>query len=459
MTTVILSGGSGTRMWPISRTLMPKQFVRLNNGKSLFQKTVERNKNISSKIMVISNEAQKFLVLDHLSTLGTIDSTFIWEEEGKNSAAAIIMAALNSEEDEILNIVPSDHLIEKQETYEATMNQAKALAQENNIVAVGIEATFPATGYGYISHKGEDIKAFIEKPEESLAKSFLEEGGYLWNGGMYCFKVSHFIHECERVIPEFLEEVRSAFVKAKRIDNECSISAQSVKNIASISIDTLLMEKITSDFKVVKLSSKWNDLGSFDALDDLCEDETFANKKDENLISINANNNCVISSNRMIATLDVDDLIIVDTPDALLITKKGSSQGVKEVVAELKRRKSDLVSTPSTVVRPWGNYTVLENNEAYKTKKIVVKPGKRLSLQSHFHRNEHWIIVSGTARVTVGEEVKLLCANESTYIPAGYKHRLENPGIIDLVMIEAQVGEYLEEDDIVRYEDDFNRAA
>ena len=459
MTTVILSGGSGTRMWPISRTLMPKQFVRLNNGKSLFQKTIERNKNISSKIMVVSNEAQKFLVLDHLSTLDAIDSTFIWEEEGKNSAAAIIMAALNSEEDEILNIVPSDHLIDNQKAYEVTMKHAKAWAQENNIVAVGIEATFPATGYGYISHKGEEVKAFIEKPKESLAKSFLEEGGYLWNGGMYCFKVSHFIDECKRVIPEFFEEVKSAFMKAKYIDNECSVSAQSVKNIASVSIDTLLMEKITSDFKVVKLSSKWNDLGSFDALDDLCDDETFANKKDENLISINANNNCVISSNRMIATLDVDDLIIVDTPDALLITKKGSSQGVKEVVAELKRRKSDLVSTPSTVVRPWGNYTVLENNEAYKTKKIVVKPGKRLSLQSHFHRNEHWIIVSGTARVTVGEEIKLLHANESTYIPAGYKHRLENPGIIDLVMIEAQVGEYLEEDDIVRYEDDFNRAA
>jgi len=459
MTTVILSGGSGTRMWPISRTLMPKQFVRLNNGKSLFQKTVLRNKNISSKMMVISNETQKFLVLDHLSTLGEIDSNYIWEEEGKNSAAAIIMAALNSDEDEILSIVPADHLIDDQKAYEKTMRHAEELAREDNIVAVGIEATYPATGYGYISHDGEDVKAFIEKPDEALATSFLEKGGYVWNGGIYCFKVSHFLSECQRVIPELLEEIQVAFNEATIISNECSISSKSVKNVESISIDNALMEKLDIQFKVVSLSSKWNDLGSFDALDELCDDETFSDNSDENIISINSNNNCIITSDRMIATLDVDDLIIVDTPDALLITKKGSSQGVKKVVAELKRRNSDLVSTPSTVVRPWGDYTVLENNEAYKTKKIVVKPGKRLSLQSHFHRNEHWIIVSGTANVTVGEETKRLQANESTYIPAGHKHRLENPGLIDLVMIEAQVGEYLEEDDIVRYEDDFNRAA
>lgn len=459
MTTVILSGGSGTRMWPISRTLMPKQFVRLNNGKSLFQKTVLRNQNISSKMMVISNETQKFLVLDHLSTLGEIDSNYIWEEEGKNSAAAIIMAALNSDEDEILSIVPADHLIDDQVAYEKTMRDAENLAREDNIVAVGIEATYPATGYGYISHKGEDVQAFIEKPEESLAKSFLEKGGYVWNGGIYCFKVSHFLNVCQMIIPELLEEIKVAFRTAKCIGNECTISANSVKAVESISIDNALMEKLDTQFKVVSLSSKWNDLGSFDALDDLCDDETFSDNTDENIISINSNNNCIISSDRMIAALDVDDLIIVDTPDALLITKKGSSQGVKKVVAELKRRNSDLVVTPSTVARPWGSYTVLENTEAYKTKKIVVKPGKRLSLQSHFHRNEHWIIVSGTANVTVGEETKRLQANESTYIPAGYKHRLENPGLIDLVMIEAQVGEYLEEDDIVRYEDDFNRAA
>lgn len=458
MTTVILSGGSGTRMWPISRTLMPKQFVKFNNNSSLFQKTIERNISLSDKIMVVSNESQKFLVLDQFEELSNVNSSYIWESVGKNSAFAIIMAALNSQEDEILSIVPADHLIDNQEEYEKTMTKAIELAEANNIVAVGIEATFPATGYGYISHSGEDVNKFIEKPNEATAKSFLEDGNYLWNGGIYCFKVSHFLAECEYLIPELLENVKNAFNEAKVHDREILLSSKSVEEIESISIDNALMEKLDSNFKVVPLMSKWNDMGSFDAFDDVCDD-TFINTDNQDVISINSHNNCILSSNRTIATLDVDDLIIVDTPDALLITKKGSSQGVKEVVKELKKRDSELLTTPSTVARPWGNYTVLENNQAYKTKKIVVRPGKRLSLQSHFHRNEHWIIVSGTAMVTVGDEIKLLQANESTYIPAGHKHRLENPGRIDLVMIEAQVGEYLEEDDIVRYEDDFNRIA
>lgn len=459
MTTVILSGGSGTRMWPISRTLMPKQFVRFDNNKSLFQKTVLRNINISKNIMVISNESQKFLVLDHLHEIGNINSKYIWESVGKNSAPAIIMAALNSQEDEILCIVPSDHIIDDQDEYEKTINKAKALAKEDNIVAVGIEATFPATGYGYISHNGENVKSFTEKPQEELAKSFIKDGNYLWNGGIYCFKVSHFLNECQRVIPDLLESVKHAFENAVVFDNECNITAQSIENIESISIDNALMEKIESNFKVVSLSSKWNDMGSFDAIDDICDNSDFINTNNSNNISIKSSNNCILPSNRLIATVDVNDLIIVDTPDALLIAKKGSSQDVKEVVKKLKERNSELVTTPTTVARPWGSYTVLENTQVYKTKKIVVRPGKRLSLQSHFHRNEHWIIVSGTAMVTVGEEIKLLKANESTYIPAGHKHRLENPGLIDLVMIEAQVGEYLEEDDIVRYEDDFNRVA
>lgn len=459
MTTVILSGGSGTRMWPISRTLMPKQFVRFDNNKSLFQKTVLRNMDLSENIMVISNESQKFLVLDHLHEIGDINSKYIWESVGKNSAAAIIMAALNSQEDEILCIVPSDHIIEDQDAYEKTINKAKALAKADNIVAVGIEATYPATGYGYISHNGENVKSFTEKPEEKLAKSFLKDGNHLWNGGIYCFKASHFLNECQRVIPDLLESVKNAFENAVIFGNECNITAESVDNIESISIDNALMEKIESNFKVVSLSSKWNDMGSFDAIDDICDNSDFIDINNPNNISIKSSNNCILPSNRLIATVDVNDLIIVDTPDALLIAKKGSSQDVKEVVKELKERNSELVTTPTTVARPWGSYTVLENTPVYKTKKIVVRPGKRLSLQSHFHRNEHWIIVSGTAMVTVGEEVKLLKANESTYIPAGYKHRLENPGLIDLVMIEAQVGEYLEEDDIVRYEDDFNRVA
>ncbi|WP_294965510.1 mannose-1-phosphate guanylyltransferase/mannose-6-phosphate isomerase [Sulfurimonas sp.] len=458
MTTVILSGGSGTRMWPVSRTLMPKQFVRVNSGQSLFQKTVERNMNISEKIMVISNISQKFLVLDHLYEISEIDSRYIWESVAKNSTAAIIMAALNSDNSEVLCIVPSDHIIQNQQEYEKSISAAITLAKKDNIVAIGIKPTFASTGFGYILHDKNNVKSFVEKPNKELAKSFINNGNYLWNGGIYCFKVSHFLDECKRVIPKLLNAVKVSFSEAKKIDKECYISEPSVKDIESISIDNALMENLKSNFKVVPLSSKWNDMGSFDSLDDIC-DSSFIDTDSKNIISIESNNNCIVSSNRMIATLNVDNLIIVDTPDALLVTTKGNSQGVKKVVQELQKRKSDLVTTPSTVTRPWGTYTVLENNQAYKTKKIVVRPGKRLSLQSHFHRNEHWIIVSGTARVTVGDEIKLLKANESTYIAAGQKHRLENPGRIDLVMIEAQVGEYLEEDDIVRYEDDFNRIA
>ncbi|MFT5662560.1 MAG: mannose-1-phosphate guanylyltransferase [Sulfurimonas sp.] len=458
MTTVILSGGSGTRLWPISRTLMPKQFVKFNTNTSLFQKTVLRNCTLSDKLMVISNIEQKFLVLDQLQDIESVHTAFIWESIGKNSACAIIMAALNSDKDEILSIVPADHLIDNQEEYETTIKQAVELAKDNNIVAVGIEPTHPATGYGYIKHNAQNVCSFIEKPHKELAESFLEDGNYLWNGGIYCFKVSHFLHICEKIIPQLLASIKKSFTESIFVDKECTVLAKSVIDIESVSIDNALMEKLHNNFKVVPLVTKWNDMGSFDSLDEICQD-SFLETNNQDLISIESHNNCVVSSTRMIATLNVDNLIIVDTPDALLITTKGNSQGVKKVVNELHKRKSDLLTTPATVTRPWGTYTVLENTTAYKTKKIVVNPGKRLSLQSHFHRNEHWIIVSGTARVTVGEEIKLLKANESTYIPAGEKHRLENPGRIKLVMIEAQIGEYLEEDDIVRYEDDFNRIA
>ncbi len=458
MTTVILSGGSGTRLWPISRTLMPKQFVKFNQNNSLFQNTVLRNSNISDKFMVISNLEQKFLVLDHLQDIENTNSSYIWESIAKNSAAAIIMAALSADDSEILCIVPSDHIINNQNAYEKTILQAKELAQKNNIVAVGIKPTFAATGYGYIKHNNENIESFIEKPSDDTAQSFLEDGNYLWNGGIYCFKVSHFLNTCKKIIPELLDNVQQSFNASMQIENECTVLAQDVHNVESISIDNALMEKLHHDFKVVPLNSEWNDMGSFDSIDEVCDDN-FLSRSEENIISIESNNNCIISSDRMIATLNVDNLIIVDTPDALLITTKGHSQGVKKIVNELNKRSSDLTKTPATVTRPWGTYTVLENTTAYKTKKIVINPGKRLSLQSHFHRNEHWIIVSGTARVTVGNDVKLLHANESTYIPAGEMHRLENPGCIKLVIIEAQVGEYLEEDDIVRYEDDFNRIA
>ncbi len=454
MTNIILCGGNGTRLWPISRSLMPKQFVKLFNNQSLFQLTVERNSKVCDSQFIVSNAQQYFLALDQLEELCKENSSYLLEPEGRNTAPAIALACFALSKDEIVLVTPSDHLIKDEKEYKKVLEKAKDLASQNNLVTFGIKPTFPEIGFGYIESDGLDVKAFHEKPDIDTARSYLNAGNYYWNSGMFCFKAGVFLAELKLHSPEVYEKSLEAFSNADK-KNLYRIKHEDMINIPDDSIDYAVMEK-SSKVKVIPSDIDWSDIGSFDALfEELPKDEN-NNTLNEKHISIDSKNNLIYGQDRYIATINVEDLIIVDTGDALLVSKKGSSQKVKELVREIKKT-TELHNIHLTSHRPWGIYTVLEDTPGYKIKRIKVKPGKKLSLQKHFHRNEHWIVVSGTATVTVGDEVKLLRPNESTYIKIGEVHRLANNGIIPLILIEVQVGEYTGEDDIVRIDDDFNR--
>lgn len=456
MTNVILCGGAGTRLWPISRSLMPKQFIKLFDNKSLFQLTVERNSRLCQSQFIVSNAEQYFLALDQLEELNKSNNSYLLEPVGRNTAPAIALACMALNDDEIVLVTPSDHLIKDEKEYEKVINKAKEFANDNKIVTFGITPTFAETGYGYIESVNEfNVKAFHEKPNFEIATSYLKAGNYYWNSGMFCFKAGVFLEELKKYSPKIYETSKIAFANVNKQDL-IRIKYDDMINIPENSIDYAVMEK-SNIVKVVPSNIFWSDVGSFDALyEELSKDEN-NNTKNENHISINSKNNLVYGNERKIATVDIEDLIIIDTGDALLISKKGSSQKVKKVVEKLKEQNSQLHNIHLIGYRPWGTYTVLEDSNGYKIKRIEVNPGKRLSLQRHFHRSEHWIVVSGTATVTVGDEIRFVRPNESTYIKAGELHRLENEGKIPVILIEAQVGEYTGEDDIIRVEDDFKR--
>ncbi len=455
MTNIILCGGNGTRLWPISRTLMPKQFVKLFHNRSLFQLTIKRNENICDQQFIVSNAEQYFLAVDQLEELSVTHNKFLLEPVGRNTAPAIALACLALDKDEIVLVSSSDHLIKDEETYAKVLEYAKVLAEADNLVTFGITAEYAETGYGYIEANGEDVKAFHEKPDAATAQKYVDAGNFYWNSGIFCFKAGVFLEELQKYSPEIYKTSKVAYENAKN-DTMLRISYEDMEVIPEDSIDYAVMEK-SSKVKVVSADIDWSDLGSFDALAAEFEKDENGNSINENLIAINSKNNFIYTNERMISLVGIDDLIVVDTPDALLISKKGDSQKIKDIVKELKGRESNLHHIHLTVHRPWGTYTVLEDTPGYKIKRIVVKPGKRLSLQKHYHRSEHWIVVSGTATVTVGDEIKIIRPNESTYIKMGEIHRLENEGKIDVILIEAQVGEYTGEDDIVRIEDDFKR--
>ena len=454
MINIILCGGNGTRLWPISRTLMPKQFVKLFDEKSLFQLTIERNAKVCNKQFIVSNTEQYFLALDQLEELSKSNNAYLLEPIGRNTAPAIALACMACDEDEMVFVTPSDHLIKNEEAYAEVLKKAEVLAEEGHLVTFGITPAFAETGFGYIEADGYDVKAFHEKPDEERAKAYLEAGNYYWNSGMFMFKAGVFLAELKKHSPNIYEASEQA-LKNANTGEIIRIAHEDMANIPEDSIDYAVMEK--SDIvKVVPSDIDWSDLGSFDALfEELPKDESNNTLNDKH-ISIDSKNNLIYGNHRTIATVDIEDLIIVDTADALLISKKGSSQKVKSIVKRV-RENSQLHNIHLTAHRPWGTYTVLEDTPGYKIKRIIVKPGKRLSLQKHYHRNEHWIVVSGTATVTVGEETKIVRPNESTYIKMGEVHRLANDGLIPIVLIEAQVGEYTGEDDIIRIEDDFKR--
>ncbi|AXX91776.1 mannose-1-phosphate guanylyltransferase/mannose-6-phosphate isomerase [Malaciobacter molluscorum LMG 25693] len=458
MTNIILCGGSGTRLWPISRTLMPKQFVKFFDDKSLFQLTVRRNSKICDNQFIVSNAEQYFLALDQLEELNKNNNRYLLEPIGRNTAPAIALACFSLDAEEIVLVTPSDHLIKDEKEYSKVLKKAQNLANENNLVTFGIKPTFAETGFGYIetiSLEKEDVKAFHEKPDFDTATKYLKSGNYYWNSGMFMFKAGVFLEELKKYSPKIYESSKKSI---ENISNSelIRIKYEDMINIPEDSIDYAVMEK-SDKVKVVSSDISWSDVGSFDSLyEELPKDEK-NNTINENLINIDSSNNLIYTQDRKVAIIDIEDLIIIDTEDALLISKKGSSQKVKKVVKRLNEESSELINIHKTGYRPWGSYTVLQESNGYKIKKIEVKPGKRLSLQKHFHRNEHWIVVSGCATVTVEDEKFILNPNESTYIKAGQLHRLENEGKLPLIIIEAQVGEYTGEDDIIRIEDDFER--
>jgi len=459
---------------------MPKQFVKLFQGESLFQKTVTRNQKACDSQFIVSNAEQYFLAVDQMEEHNQDNSKFkiqnlkfLLEPVGRNTAPAIALACFALAPEEIALVTPSDHLIKNETAYLEAVEKAKNLAILNNLVTFGITPQYPETGFGYIEAKSENVELgilnvelFKEKPILEVAQEYIKENSklsiqnlplkYYWNSGIFCFKAGVFLEELKKYSPDIYEASLKAYenvntrvlTSGETTSHELRISQEDMLRIPEDSIDYTVMEK-SDKVKVIPSDIAWSDLGSFESLDKEISSS-------ENVININSSNNLILSP-KQVATIDVDDLIIIDTADALFVSKKGSSQKVKEVVKILKEKNSELPNIHVTAHRPWGTYTILDESEGYKVKRIVVKPGKRLSLQKHHHRSEHWIVVSGTALVTRGKEEYLVKANESTYIPMGEIHRLENIGKIPLVMIEAQVGEYVGEDDIVRIEDDFKR--
>jgi len=468
---VILSGGAGTRLWPISREAHPKPFMRMPDGEGLLQKTFKRSVLLGgvSKVLTITNRDYYFQTRDEYEELNIdrpIDFSYVLEPCARNTAPAIAMAAMSllKHEDAVMLVLPADHIIEKQDEFAKAVNSAVALAKKNHLVTFGIQPNKPETGYGYIK-KGNAIDAeqstfevaqFVEKPDQGTAEKYLQSGSYLWNSGMFCFKPSVFLGALKKYSPAIYEAADKSWNASEKRVQPLDLDDDSFAQIPADSIDYAVMEK-ADNVAVVGCDIGWSDVGSWDAVSELSPADNDGNRMFGDAMMINTKNCYIHSEDRLVATLGVDGLIIVDTPDALLVSDREHSQDVKKIVEKLKLDEDDIFRFHQTVHRPWGTYTTLEEGYRFKIKRIVVKPGSSLSLQMHHHRNEHWVVVSGTAEVVNGDKTFLVHTNESTYVPAGHQHRLSNPGICELVMIEVQSGEYLGEDDIIRIEDEYGR--
>lgn len=470
---VILAGGAGMRLWPVSREAFPKPFMTLADGESLLQKTLLRALSLPEvgQILTVTNQAYYFQTRDSYANLGSLVNTswqsdWLLEPVSRNTGPALVSAALHARENHgentVLLVLPADHLIEQQEKFVKAVNEAVFLADKGYLVTFGIPPSRPETGFGYIkqggklSESGYRIAQFLEKPDAQEAANLVSGGGYLWNSGMFCMRVDSLLAEFAKHAPALLMEAESCRQYSRLSDSPLTLDEKTFTSLPDISFDYLVMEH-TDKAAVVIAEFDWNDIGSWEAMASLGEKDADGNCADGEHLNVESRNCYVLGDQRLIATVGVDDLLIIDTPDALLVAHRDRAQEVKRVAVELKRRDHPLYRLHRTVHRPWGSYTVLEEGKRFKIKRIVVKPGASLSSQMHYHRNEHWIVVSGTARITHGENIKLLLTNQSTYIEAGVRHRLENPGITSLVMIEVQSGEYLGEDDIVRFDDAYGR--
>jgi len=483
---VILSGGAGSRLWPVSREAHPKPFMQMPDGESLLEKTLKRVLAIKEieKVLTLTNRAYYFQTVDEYkkveykksksnqtentqaSSESTVTLDYLLEPVGRNTAPAIIAAALSLVDCELENaimlVLPADHLITPVSRFVTIVEQAALLAGTGKLVTFGVKPTVAETGYGYLK-KGKalsvdysfEVDAFIEKPDISKATEFLKSGEYLWNAGMFCFTAKNLLQEFEKHNSALLSEVKKSWLN-RSTTQPTELAEKIFEKIKAESIDYALMEK-SSNVALIECDFEWNDVGSWDSISKQHEVDEQGNTITAKSILFDCKNNYIRHSNRLIAGIGLNDLIIVDTPDALLVATKDKAQDVKKVVEYLKQIDHAAYQYHSTVHRPWGTYTVLEEGERFKLKRIVVKPGAILSLQKHHHRSEHWIVVSGTAETIIDGERKIVHVNESTFVPVGIKHRLLNPGLVDLVMIEVQSGEYLGEDDIIRFDDEYGR--
>lgn len=465
MIPVILSGGSGTRLWPLSRGAYPKQFLPLVSDKTMVQETVLRLKGLASlqAPIAICNEVHRFMMAEQLWEIKAQPAAIILEPMGKNTAPAVALAALAAKNpNDILLVLPADHVITDVEAFQQAVIKAESLAADGFLVTFGIVPTAAETGYGYIKRAHENIEGafnvaeFVEKPDAAVAQGYLESGDYYWNSGMFAFKASSYLEELEKFSPKMLEVCRHTFEQADVDVDFVRLKKDLFAQCPSDSIDYAVMEK-TDKAIVIPLEANWNDVGSWSALWEVTAKDPYGNALTGDVLALDSSNSFIHSENKLVAAIGVQDMVIIETDDAVMVAPKDRVQDVKKIVEALKAEQRPEADLHRKVYRPWGHYDSVDYGERHKTKRIVVKPGAKLSVQKHHHRAEHWVVVKGTALVSKGDETILLSENESTYIPLGVVHRLENPGVIPLEMVEVQSGSYLGEDDIVRFEDKYGR--
>ena len=459
---VVMAGGSGTRLWPLSRAGHPKQFLSLNGGDTMLQSTMKRLEGLKiSSSVTICNEEHRFFVAEQLREIDKLGS-IILEPVGKNTAPAIALAALTTHDDSLLLVLAADHVIQDEVAFTKAVNDAIPLAESGKLVTFGIAPDEPHTGYGYIKRgnpqaAGYVVDKFVEKPSLANAEEYIGSGEYYWNSGMFLFKASRYLEELEKFRPDIYEVCNASIGTVEADLDFLRVNKEKFIECPSESVDCAVMEK-TADAVVVPMEAGWSDIGSWASLWEISKKDKNGNVSNGDVILHNSKDCYVRADDKLVAVVGVDDLVIIDSKDATMVAHKDAVQDAKIIVQKLKADKRSEWELHREVYRPWGKYDSIGNGEGYQVKRITVKPGAKLSVQMHHHRAEHWVVVSGTAKVTNGDKNFLLSENESTYIPVGVIHALENPGKVELEIIEVQSGSYLGEDDIVRFEDIYGRA-